>query len=65
MLRILHERFKQKYRTMPYPDGPAPELSALTGAYLKAGLIGYWQPYEAVHLENIKKLQGLFKTVAK
>ena len=47
------------------PAGPAPELNALAGAYLAAGLIGYWQPYEAVHQENIKKLQAFFKTTAK
>lgn len=26
MLRILKTRFQQKYRTMAYPDGPAPEM---------------------------------------
>jgi Ni,Fe-hydrogenase III small subunit/Pyruvate/2-oxoacid:ferredoxin oxidoreductase delta subunit len=29
MLRILRERFRQKYRTMAYPAGPAPELPDL------------------------------------
>ena len=54
-LSTLHARLSKD------PDAAMPELHEFMADYLAKGLIYYWEPYEAVHKTNIKRVRDFLK----